>query len=278
MNISKDFKFGDVVCAARKQVGLTQYDLCKRMGISQSNLSKIEANTLKPTADVWIEFCESFSLPVDSFKSGYIDSINKNKIKDFSNKKIIEEKLVYQDNAFLRVRFLIPILENIKLLFGENEYYRVIKKLGLELHQIHNRDTLLNFSFVKDLLEEFELSANTFDFEKVAELARHDFVHGNLWNRINGSDTNKSVSILIKKIESYLTGYFIKHEVYSNSQVKLVIPSFPTRPSFMRDINLIEKINFEYLPSFIKAIINNKAQVQFIDEGPSFQIFIKGLT
>ena len=40
-------KFGDVVSAARKEIGLTQYQLCKQMGLSQSNLSKIESNQLK---------------------------------------------------------------------------------------------------------------------------------------------------------------------------------------------------------------------------------------
>ena len=86
----------------------------------------------------------------------------------------------------------------------------------------------------------------------------------------------KVTNILFKKIESYIDGYYIQREIYSNSQIKLVIPPFPTRPSYLNYVGLIEKINFNYLPNFIKSLVESDSQVQFLDEGPTFQIYIKG--
>lgn len=271
-------KFGNVVSAARKEIGLTQYELCKQMGLSQSNLSKIESNLLKPPADVWIDFCEMFEIPFDSYRMGYIDSGERKGIINGKNKnRSFSIPRYYQENSILRVRFLIPIFENLKMLFGVEAFYSAIHEMEVDAHLLNIRDTLVNFRFVADLLKKFELSVDQYDFIKVAEMAAHDFVHGRAWSRISGKDVVKSSAQIVKKIDLYLNDYYIRQEIYANSQSKLIIPPFPSRPSFLDNIGLVEQINFNYLPNFIRSIIEINGQVQFLDEGPTFQIYIKGI-
>ena len=55
----------DVLRSTRKKLGLTQIDLAKVMGISQSALSKMENAKLEPSARQWLEFCRATGIRAD---------------------------------------------------------------------------------------------------------------------------------------------------------------------------------------------------------------------
>ena len=60
-NIARALKTG------RKKLGMSQIEMSKALGISQSSISKLEAAILEPSAIDWIRFCLITSTPPDVF-------------------------------------------------------------------------------------------------------------------------------------------------------------------------------------------------------------------
>ena len=60
-NIARALKTG------RKKLGMSQIEMSKVLGISQSSISKLEAAILEPSAIDWIRFCQISSTPPDIF-------------------------------------------------------------------------------------------------------------------------------------------------------------------------------------------------------------------
>ena len=60
-NIARALKTG------RKKLGMSQIEMSKVLGISQSSISKLEAAILEPSAIDWIRFCQISATPPDVF-------------------------------------------------------------------------------------------------------------------------------------------------------------------------------------------------------------------
>ena len=66
MKLEKESAIGRRICnlmyAERKVLRISQQELCKKLGITQGLLSKIENEKLIPSVYVWLTFCRIFGL------------------------------------------------------------------------------------------------------------------------------------------------------------------------------------------------------------------------
>ena len=68
-------KTARILRSTRKTAGLTQQVFANQLGISQSNLSKLESARLLPTLETWYNLCEEFNVPFESGMDGFIDRL-----------------------------------------------------------------------------------------------------------------------------------------------------------------------------------------------------------
>ena len=100
---------GSRLCQRRKELGLTQKALGRKMDITNAHISAIENASKKPSLETLLEFCKVLDINIDYLISGTVQNdvddeiINKVKLCSITNKKRIsqiidvfveEEKLV----------------------------------------------------------------------------------------------------------------------------------------------------------------------------------------
>ncbi len=96
----------DIFLCARKNATLGQTQIAKRLGVSQSMVSKIEKAALMPSALVWMDAADIFQISHDSYREGYIDNEYICKINSAPSEKgyKLPERYISNRGIALRVK------------------------------------------------------------------------------------------------------------------------------------------------------------------------------
>lgn len=111
---------GAVICSLRKQVGMTQEELGKRVGLSRVTIAKIENSQRALSLEEAVDISKVFSIDVDSLY-GYINDSESNKVEEpfvmaFMSKGMEEKDLL----EIRRIELLMDALKTQKeILRGE---------------------------------------------------------------------------------------------------------------------------------------------------------------
>ncbi|MBL7715558.1 MAG: helix-turn-helix transcriptional regulator [Bdellovibrionales bacterium] len=146
-------KISRIMRAARKQLALTQEQVAKKLGISQSALSKLEHGTLVASAPQWFDFCELTGIPADSLKSGYIDLETKAVVEDGNRKGTFKLPRKYANNRTVKIRELLPVMRFIEVQFGEDKLLDFFRISKMDEDFFIHLDNQVNLDFRIDLFK-----------------------------------------------------------------------------------------------------------------------------
>lgn len=178
-----------VLRAARKSLGLKQTQVCDRLGISQSALSKLENEVLIPSAPLWLAFCESFNVPILCLKTGYIDRELHSFLRSGTYEEGFKLPKKYSHDKGSKVRALRPVIDFFISELGEKEFNNFLKeqKIDPDFFTIFDNQINLNFFIVliETLIQKGKLNSN--NISKLAKYATYSKNHGNLWNKLSST-------------------------------------------------------------------------------------------
>lgn len=125
-------KFSRIFRCVRKYLGLSQQTLSDMLSTSQSVLSKIESMTSMPSASLIFRLCEITGIPVESFRSGYVDQpvesfCGMEKLRGGDASFKVPHK--YIDHSYSTIRSLQPFLR----------YYEQFESKGWEEYCLNKR-------------------------------------------------------------------------------------------------------------------------------------------
>lgn len=134
---------------------LTQTDISEMLKISQGTVSKVESGDLILSSYHWMRFCEICGISMETIGTGYIEQFGYTQVT--SNRRIGKFQLSarYANNAGMKVRDFLPLIDALKNNLGEKEWKSFSKKrFKIDEDYFINLDHQLSFYFVQDLIEE----------------------------------------------------------------------------------------------------------------------------
>lgn len=150
-------KAARVIRCARKMNNLTQTDISEMLKISQGTVSKVESADLILSSYHWMRFCEICGIAMETIGSGYIEQFGFSQVT--SNRRVGKFQLSarYSNNAGMKVRDFLPLLDALQKKVGVSEYSNILKKkFKVDEDYFVNLDHQLSFYFVQDLMEEIK--------------------------------------------------------------------------------------------------------------------------
>ncbi|MDD0851847.1 helix-turn-helix transcriptional regulator [Halobacteriovorax sp. GB3] len=148
-------KAAGVIRCARKMNNLTQTDISEMLKISQGTVSKVESGDLILSSYHWMRFCEICGISMETIGTGYIEQFGYTQVT--SNRRIGKFQLSarYANNAGMKVRDFLPLIDALKNNLGEKDWKSFSKKrFKIDEDYFINLDHQLSFYFVQDLIEE----------------------------------------------------------------------------------------------------------------------------
>jgi transcriptional regulator with XRE-family HTH domain len=109
------FSTGEILEAARLNLGVNQQKLAKALSVSQSYISKLEKNASRDASfGVISKFCSEFDVPIRSFHFGFLE------LEPILIKKTMLNG--YTKNGEIRARLAHSLIEEVSNLTGEDIY------------------------------------------------------------------------------------------------------------------------------------------------------------
>ena len=196
-----------LVRAARKQKNLTQLDVARSLGVSQSSVSKIEAGLVTPSVIFWCEFCKLAEIgSQEVYESGYIDQRH---LIELSSGERVGKFRLPRRYCFQRgstVRASMPLINYFKMNYGERELIRYLESVQIDPDFFIVLNNSLNIQFNLDLLalllEKGGLTGA--GLEALTRPLRQPAMHGNLHRLYDAADTEKKLlSSFLQNIGHY---------------------------------------------------------------------------
>ncbi len=146
MNIGRIWK------AARLLAGRTQVQLSRDLGFPQGTISKIENNSLEPSAVDWYRFCEFVGIDAHrTLNQGLIDGRQRFRDRLYRD-HIFKFPLRYRRDHSLKVRELIPFRASALSILGEDSWSEFLSTINIDDELFCVMDFQVSLSFLEDLL------------------------------------------------------------------------------------------------------------------------------
>ena len=250
---------------ARKVTGMTQVEVAKAIGISQSSVSKYEAGILQPSALDWFNFCTLVNLDsTKALKDGYID--NCSRIKEFFYKDMgFTTPRRYKQNRHLKVREVLPMLVQYQAQFGEKGWLELAEKLKVDPDYFHVYDAPLSLNFLEDFMAQLPGTGKGF-LDQAAKLSGDLAMHGDLKSYYQNASFSPNVGLAyVKKTSLYEEIFDVEQSLKGNKQTFVFIPKDDFNsvgtPQFW---NMYTHFKVESLRNFIVANSRSKESPVFI--------------
>ncbi len=157
-------KISQVWKAGRLLLGLSQKELSKALGISQSGISKYESMHLEPSASDWYNFCQFAGFDAHAtLDLGYIDGMKKYKNHLHADSSFTLP-MRYRVDFLLKIRELIPYKHCIITELGEEIWSEFLKEAKVVPEMFYVYDFQLSLNFLNDLIK--WCNKNNFDLIK----------------------------------------------------------------------------------------------------------------
>ena len=204
-------KTAQIIRSARKQRGWTQIDTAKKIGISQSALSKMESGLLIPSVHQWFEFCSSAGIPADSHIQGYLDRLELIRFQDKVIQKDFKVADIYRRDAGSSARSMAPLIQSLYAHLGEPKAHKFIKEMGVDPDYFVDLGNQINFRFFVDLFQSMKKKGiyKKSDLSEVTNQASSRKSHGVLFA---GYQQVSSIESLMKTAFSKSTFYEVNFD------------------------------------------------------------------
>ena len=146
---------GPLMKAARKFKKLNQAEVAKKLGCSQSALSKMEHNQLVPNAPQWFVFARFTAIPPETIETGIIDRHTRAQMNNENVSLGYTLPKRFRLNRAYKVREVYPFWMALQKLAEREEVGRFIKNLHLEEEFFLDFDNLISFQLVIDIVNLF---------------------------------------------------------------------------------------------------------------------------
>ena len=255
---------------ARKQAGFTQGDICERLEISQSYLSKIENGINIPSVVLWAQFCDLTGIRADTVIHGYIDNMSVVSKKFDKDNFIAKLPAKYVYSRTMKVRSLNSFLFYISGIIGDQKLENVLKFLGVDPDFFCNYDNEINLNFLLDLSKKF-VEDGTINLEAMSKMVKNinnPTVHGNLASKyeIRNKPIDKIKALLsnVKRYETNFSYTSIK-EVSKNNFLIMgeeneLISDFKFRHDNITK-ELMSYVSKRYLDEFTQSFDDSKIEI-----------------
>lgn len=189
--MSTSDNFAKMFRAVRKNAGVTQAQLADLLDITQSTISKVEAQTIPiPSTLLWLTYATRFNFSPYIYQQTYIDSKQLRKVKA---KVKFKPSNYFTGDKLITVRFLIPLFEYFKETKGELLLNATLGSWGIDPDYIALCDNMLNFNFFTMMMSELNL-----DVDKIQEIFK--LTHGqNVYEFQSKKDVYNLLSDICKK-------------------------------------------------------------------------------
>ncbi len=183
-SFSQRQQIGMIFYAARKWRNHTQTSTARAMGITQSNLSKLEDGQMEPHITEWFKFCDFMHISPDTWREGVIDHLSPAILRSTPKEAGFSLPNKYLRNRGVKVRELLPFLVLLRDKLGDIGYYGFLKQMQMEPEFFLVLDNQINFEFKIDLIELmikeqiFSRSHLKQEIKSVAKTATQPFCNG----------------------------------------------------------------------------------------------------
>lgn len=251
-------KISRIMRAARKQLALTQEQVAKKLGISQSALSKLEHGTLVASAPQWFDFCEMTGIPSESLKTGYIDLETKAVVEDGNRKGTFKLPRKYANNRTVKIRELLPVMKFVETQFGEEKLLDFFRASKMDEDFFIHLDNQVNFDFRLDLfrfLGSLGVSLPE-SMVMIASGAGRPEGHGNIRYKLDGlKQPVEFVKTWVQSARLYNCDLNFKIENESSTHLDLSITPESTFPvEKLTSDPVMTQVLCEYVRSYIESL------------------------
>ena len=148
-----EYPLGKILICGRKMRGLTQAEVAGTIEVNQSTYSRMEANSLVPSAFQWNKLSDLFEIPLDALKYEYLDKTTIAEIRSGSIENGFTLPDRYSSMKLFKVRDFLPLFQFIKTELGELFLYKAIDRMEIDRDFFTSLDNQVNFNFLGDILK-----------------------------------------------------------------------------------------------------------------------------
>lgn len=241
---------GQIIRSVRKYNGISQLDLASILNIPQPTLSKIERGYSEINALNWALFCEKFNVTPSSLFSGFVD-LYFGGPGGYSGESDFKIPKKYNSNKWISVRFLVPLVEEIKEKLGEDFFKTLTKSFKIDVDFFNVLNNKINYNFLYDFLEEINQKVDLTSFLDVKSYREN--IHGHL-NRVydlseSALDNVLHLSSNFKHYEEHLEFDFTVDENEYQASIVGFEKEYVTKKNLM---NGIHEMALNYRVEFIR--------------------------
>jgi transcriptional regulator with XRE-family HTH domain len=180
-----------VMRAARKRKDLTQVEVSKQLGISQSALSKIENSLLIPSAPQWFEFCQYAGISPDCLSTGYIDGLHPVALATGKLESGFRLPKAYSELRGSTARTMVPFLAYFQSCYGEQRLQEWLWDQNIDPDYFVDLDSSINLNFCLDMARQLSRQGHlkARDIPKLVRPVSDPATHGGISRRYDDAAT-----------------------------------------------------------------------------------------
>lgn len=218
-------KFSRIFRCTRKLLGASQQSLSDTLETSQSVLSKIESMTTMPSASLIFRLCEVTGIPIESFRTGFIDRFLPSFEKMKSDSTLFKVPTKYLDHNYSTVRSLQPFLRYYEQ-FENTNFVEYCKSKRIDSDYFVCWDNQLNIKHSVEMIKDM-LNTNPDPgviIEYLALQACEPYNHGHFAEKYLQADhAFDLVRLFVENMNSYDSNFSYKVTDLSSSKLELVV-------------------------------------------------------
>lgn len=147
---------GRVVRAMRKQLGYSQSSLCRKIGISQAMLSKVESGNRALGIDELLAFCKFAGISANAAQRGYIEMLDpENRVQTLRDDNPFDLPRRYAKDRGSKVRMVLAYTNAVSRTFGQSVLDEFLVSEKIDPDFFVNLDNQIHISFNLDLFTPF---------------------------------------------------------------------------------------------------------------------------
>lgn len=183
---------GTLVRATRKQLGLVQLPVAKRLDLTQSALSRIESGRQVMTAPQWAEFCSFTGISPECIVTGYIEFVKPAVLEPARQKIPFAMPAKYLDERGSKVRATLPLTKFFKSIYGADGFVKYCETNKIDPDFFVNLDNQINVDFSFDLVDFLRRKGHlkSADVVNMTKPAGRPEMHGQLRHTYEGLRPN----------------------------------------------------------------------------------------
>jgi transcriptional regulator with XRE-family HTH domain len=259
------------VCAhimrvTRKSNRITQEDLARDLGISQSALSRMEHGSLIPSAHHWMAFCQITGIATDSIMTGIVDILKPVRLSSPDRVGSFKLPRVYRKDAGSTSRSMLPFVHFMVETMGKDKAKEWMKSRKLDLDYFYNLNHPINLNFCLDisqsLVESGELKPGHLD--AITGLVAGEKTHGLLHHQYDACpDASTRLQTLIHHAAYYECNFDYKIEAFTPGYIDMSIkPKEHLAQWDYKDNNQLGDFLCQYKKSYFASFLGYKSPHQ----------------